>query len=121
MAAHEHCPAHTVFMHRFLPLALVLSYGYEAFVGYAHATSSGRLDDNPLGSFDWWDMLSYTVGAGLAYAIMRKRLITAQLMGVEYEAHFAMQRELIASVASPAPRRKPKQQYTRTKRRGGRI
>lgn len=105
-------------MTRYLPIALLLSYGYEIFVRFAHANSDGRLADSPIGSFDWWDILAYTVGFGLAFVITYMRRAAALTMNAEYQEYLERLREYEASM--PPKQRKRKKQYSRTNRRGGR-
>ncbi len=53
-----------------LAVALVLSYLYEVSTGWLYSL---RPDLEPwlVGTFDWWDIVNYTLGATLAYTVMQ--------------------------------------------------
>lgn len=53
-----------------LIVALVLSYGYELFEGYFYAGPGKGTEVHLVGSFDWMDMLMYTLGFGVAYLLL---------------------------------------------------
>lgn len=102
-----------------IPSALMLSYTYESFMGYAHAVLGDELQGNPIGTFDWWDILAYTLGAITAYLIMRRILDVAIIVQAEYDERMA---SVTTTTRATAP--KPKRNKPRKKRgphRAGRI
>lgn len=111
--------------HRFrmpaLLVALLLSYGYEAMVGYVYRSNPG-ISVSMVGNFDWADMAMYTLGAAIAFWSYRRYGIEmeAYIAEDQRQAHEASEARRADKRARKAAGRRKRRTYTATNRRGGR-
>jgi hypothetical protein len=87
--------------------ALFMSYAYETFVGVFYSLNKD-ISVQLIGSFDWWDMLMYTLGAGLGIVILdrwrRNIIVFKRQYEEEREAAFERARQVRRRTRPPKRR-----------------